>query len=38
MMVRYGDGDLQYINWQAQDFSRGGVPYQVLQAVVESAQ
>ncbi len=38
MMVRYGDSDPQPIILQGQDFSRGGVPYQVLQAVVEAAQ
>jgi protein-disulfide isomerase len=38
MMIRYGDGDPQYITWQAQDFSRGGVPYSVLQSIAESAQ
>lgn len=38
MMIRFGDSDPQFISDGVQTYDRGGVPYPVLQAVVESLQ
>ena len=38
MMIRYGDSAPQYLSDGFQTYDRGGVPYSVLQAAVESAQ
>lgn len=38
MMVRYGDGDAQWISYNGTTYSRGDVPLGVLGAVVDSAQ
>lgn len=38
IMVRYGDGAPQFINLNGNSYSRGGVPFNVLQTVIEDAQ
>lgn len=38
MMIRFGDGDPQFISDGVQTYDGGGVPYVVLQAIVTSAQ
>ena len=38
IMIRYGDGEPDWINYQGRTYDRGAVAYDVLAAVVEAAQ
>lgn len=38
IMVRYGDGDAQWINFGGTNYERGAVPYDVIAQVVRAAQ
>lgn len=38
VMIRYGDGAPQWIEQDGQIYNEGGVPFEILQAVVEAAQ
>lgn len=38
IMVRYGSGDPEFISVGSQTYNRGPVPYNILQAVIQSAQ
>jgi hypothetical protein len=38
MMIRYGDSAPQFINDGLRTYDGGGVPYQILSAIVETTQ